>query len=256
MRLANKIALVTGSGSGIGKAIAQRFAVEGAIVIVNDVDDSGYQTAKEIVSAGGNAVFRQADLRSSDQVRLLIEHIGKEFEGLDILVNNAGVTGSTNVATATDVEWEQVMGVNLKGAWYCCKYAIPLMIEGGGGSIVNISSTHVMRTQKNHFPYHSAKSGMHTMALGICVDFGQHGIRANNVCPGFIWTPMAEEHMQMFHNREEKEKVMLSTHPLGRFGTPEDVAAAALFLASDESKYISGASLVVDGGRSAWQKAE
>jgi len=149
-----------------------------------------------------------------------------------------------------------VMNINLKGAWYCCKHAIPLMIEGGGGSIVNISSTHVMRTQKNHFPYQSAKSGLHAMAMGICVDFGQYGIRANNVCPGFIWTPMAEAHMQMFPNREEKERIMLAAHPLGRFGTPDDVAAAALFLASDEAGYISGASLVVDGGRSAWQKAD
>jgi len=256
MRLLHKTALVTGSGSGIGKAIAQRFAAEGATVVVNDMADSGQRTVEEIVSAGGKAVCHQADLRSEEQVRLMMEAIASDCGSLDILVNNAGVTGSTNTATATSEDWDRVMNTNLKGAWHCCKYAIPLMAAGGGGSIVNISSTHVFRTQQNHFPYHAAKSGLHTMTLGICIDFGHQGIRANNVCPGFIWTPMAEKHMQMFPNRADKERVMLAAHPLGRFGTPEDVAATALFLASDEAAFISGASIVVDGGRAAWQKSE
>lgn len=256
MRLSQKIAVITGAGMGIGKGIALRFAAEGATVIINDMTDDGASTAQEIMAAGGNAVFVAADLRSEEQVSAMFNRVQEQFGRLDILVNNAGVRGMTNVLNSTDDEWERVMSTNLKGAWYCCKHGIPLMKENGGGSIVNISSTHVMRTQKNHFPYHAAKGGLHTMTLGLSVDFGEYGIRANNVCPGFIWTPMAEQFMSHFSNREAKEQAMLAMHPIGRFGTPEDVAQAALFLASDESSFITGTSIVVDGGRSALQKAE
>ena len=180
----------------------------------------------------------------------------EQFGALHILVNNAGVSGGKSVVAAEDEDWDRIMDINLKGAWYCSKFAIPLMIESGGGSVVNIASTHAYRTQPNHFPYHSSKSGMIAMAYGICVDFGRQGIRANSICPGFIETPLAEAHMRQFPNREEKTKAMLATYPLGRFGQPEDVAAAAVFLASDDAAFISGTTLVVDGGRSAHQKAE
>lgn len=256
MRLLGKTAIVTGAGSGIGQAIALRFASEGARVVVNDVAPSGAATADAIRSRGGEAVFVQADVRFEREARRVADAAAETFGGLHALVNNAGVTGRTNVSTATEEEWARVMDTNLKGAWFCCKHAIPHMAESGGGSIVNISSTHVFRTQRNHFPYHAAKGGMMAMTLGICVDFGELGIRANNVCPGFIATPMAEAHLAMFPEREAKERAMLASHPLGRFGTPEDVAAAALFLASDEAGFVSGASLVVDGGRSAFQKAD
>jgi 3-oxoacyl-[acyl-carrier protein] reductase len=256
MRLQGKVAVVTGSGSGIGRAIAVRFASEGARVFVSDIAASGDDTVSEIRSAGGEAHFVRADLRSEAEVRKVMTAANESYGGLHILVNSAGVNGNTNVVTATDEEWERIMSANLKIAWYCCKHAIPLMAEQGGGSIVNISSTHVYRTQKHHFPYHAAKGGMQAMTLGICVDFGGQGIRANNLCPGFIVTPLAEAHLQLFPDREAKEKAMLATHPVGRFGTPEDVAHAALFLASDEAQFISGTSLVIDGGRMAFQKAE
>jgi len=256
MRLKGKTAIVTGAGSGIGRAIALRFAEEGARLVVNDIAAEGETTASDIRTRGGEAVFVQADLRVEDDARRLANAAVEAFGALHILVNNAGVTGATNVLTATEDEWERVMNTNLKGAWHCCKHAIPHMAACGGGSIVNISSTHAFRTQRNHFPYHAAKGGMQAMTLGICVDFGELGIRANNVCPGFIVTPMAEAHLRMFPNREAKEKAMLASHPLGRFGTPEDVANAALFLASDEARFISGTSLVVDGGRMAFQKAD
>lgn len=256
MRLKDKVALITGSGAGIGKAIAQRFAAEGATVIINDVSEEGAKVASDIVETGGRACFMQMDLRSEEEVRCILGTVRERFGRLDTLINNAGVRGTSHVVNTSEEEWERIINTNLRGAWYCCKYAIPLMIEGGGGSIVNMSSTHVMRTQENHFPYHAAKGGMHAMTLGICVDFGAQGIRANNLCPGFIWTPMSEKFMSQFPDRADKEQAMLSTHPVGRFGTPEDVAKAALFLASDESSYISGTSLTVDGGRSAYQKAD
>ncbi|WP_309119643.1 SDR family NAD(P)-dependent oxidoreductase [Paenibacillus sp.] len=256
MRLRGKTAVVTGAGSGIGRSIALRFAKEGARVVANDVAPTGEETVAAIVARGGDARFVRADLRSEAEARAVVEEAVDAYGALHVLVNNAGVTGHTNVLTATEDDWERVMNTNLKGAWHCCKHAIPHMANAGGGSIVNVSSTHVYRTQQRHFPYHAAKGGLHAMTLGLCVEFGGQGIRANNLCPGFILTPLAEAHLQLFEDREAKERTMLASHPLGRFGMPEDVANAALFLASDEARFVSGASLVVDGGRMAFQKAE
>ncbi|WJH33819.1 SDR family oxidoreductase [Paenibacillus sp. CC-CFT747] len=255
-KLEQKTAVVTGAASGIGRAIALRFAMEGANVVVNDVSDLGQEVVEEITRSGGLARFVKADLRRQTETAALMKEAYDRFGSLHILVNNAGVSGGKSVVEAEEKDWERIMDINLKGSWYCSKYAIPLMIDSGGGSVVNIASTHAFRTQANHFPYHSSKAGMIAMAAGICVDFGQYNIRANSICPGFIETPLAEEHMRQFPNREEKTKAMLATYPLGRFGQPEDVASAAVFLASDDAAFISGTTLVVDGGRSALQKAE
>lgn len=255
-KLEGKTAVVTGGASGIGEAIAVRFAREGANVALCDVADSGEDVVQGIVRSGGAAIFVKADLRREREAEALMRATDERFGGLHILVNNAGVSGGKSVVAAEEQDWERIMAINLKGSWYCSKYAIPLMIASGGGSVVNIASTHAYRTQANHFPYHSSKAGMIAMAYGICVDFGARNIRANSICPGFIETPLAEAHMRQFPNREEKTRAMLAAHPLGRFGKPEDVAAAAVFLASDDAAFISGTTLVVDGGRSALQKAE
>jgi len=256
MRLKGKVAVVTGAASGIGAAIAVRFAEEGAKVVIGDISVEGEQIAARIRESGGDALYVATDIRSEESCRRLMQSAQDHFGGLHVLVNNAGVQTAGNVTTATEEDWERVMGVNLRGAWYCCKHAIPLMEKQGGGSIINIASTHAFRTQRNYFPYHSSKAGLMAMTLGICIDFGEKGIRANNICPGYIETPLTREHMRQVPNREEKERFMLSSHPLRRFGKPEDVANAALFLASDESSFISGTSLIVDGGRSAFQKAD
>lgn len=255
-RLHGRTAVVTGAASGIGRAIALRLAEEGAAVTVNDVTAAGCETAERIIASGGRARFVQADLRQEREAGRLMQEAAAQWGSLDILVNNAGVTGATNVVTASDEEWERVMDINLRGAWYCCKHAIPLMAKREGGSIVNISSTHTLRTQFNHFPYHAAKGGLQAMTLGICVDFGSQGIRANNICPGFIMTPLARSFLDSFPDPQWKERMMLEAHPLRRLGTPEDVAAATAFLASDDAAFISGTTLVVDGGRSAYQKSE
>ncbi|MBD0378624.1 SDR family NAD(P)-dependent oxidoreductase [Paenibacillus sedimenti] len=253
MRLDRKVAVITGAASGIGEAIAKRFAEEGASVMVNDISEEGERVVEEIGKAGGKAAFVRADIRIETNVIALMEAAKRHFGGLHILVNNAGVSCHTNVVTADDEVWEHVMNLNLKSAWYCCKHAIPIMMEHGGGSIINIGSTHVFRTQKGHFPYHSSKAGMLAMAQGICVDFSGRGIRANTISPGYIETPLAEKYLQSYPNREQKLGAMLATHPVGRFGKPSDVANAALFLASDEAGFIAGANLVVDGGRSVLQ---
>lgn len=253
MRLQRKTAVVTGSASGIGKAIALRFAEEGAQVVVSDISEDGERVVEEICRAGGKALFVQADLRQEQEVIRLMESAHRHFGALSILVNNAGVTRSANAVTADEDTWDYVMNLNLKSAWYSCKHAIPVMIAQGGGTIINISSTHTARTQKDHFPYHSSKAGMQAMAQGICVDFGNHGIRANNISPGYIETPLAEKYLEAFPEREQKLEAMLAAHPAGRFGRPADVANAAVFLASDEAEFISGINLVVDGGRTVLQ---
>lgn len=255
-KLRNKTAVVTGAASGIGKAVALRFAAEGANVVAGDIAEAGRDVVREITEAGGSALFVRADLRRKTEAAALMDAAYDRYGALHALVNNAGVSGGKTVVAAEEEDWERIVDINLKGSWYCCKYAIPHMIASGGGSVVNIASTHAQRTQPNHFPYHSAKAGMIAMTYGICVDFGRQGIRANSICPGFIETPLAEAHMRQFPNRAEKTKAMLAAHPLGRFGRPEDVAAAAVFLASDDAAFISGATLVVDGGRSALQTAE
>ena len=255
-RLAGRVVVVSGAASGIGRAIALRCGGEGAMVVAADLSAEGQATVETIVAAGGRALFVQGDLREERAAAELMQTAAQRGGGLHGLVCNAGVTGTTNVVTATDEDWERIMSINLKGAWYCAKHAIPHMAAAGGGSIVNISSTHAMRTQFNHFPYQAAKGGMQSMTLGICVDYGRQGIRANNLVPGFVMTPLARRFLDGYPDPAAKERRMLEAHPLGRLGTPEDIAAAAVFLLSDEAAFVSGASLVVDGGRSAYQQSD
>ncbi|MFS0722827.1 SDR family NAD(P)-dependent oxidoreductase [Paenibacillus sp. 1P07SE] len=257
LRLTGKTVVVTGAGSGIGRAIALRCGEEGAAVVVGDIAAAeGEQVAAMIRDCGGQAAFLQGDLREEAAAARLMHTAAERFGGPHVLVCNAGVTGTTNVLTATDEDWDRIMSINLKGAWYCAKHAIPYMAAAGGGSIVNISSTHAIRTQFNHFPYQAAKGGMQAMTLGICVDYGHQGIRANNLVPGFVMTPLARRFLDGYPDPAKKERRMLEAHPLGRLGTPEDIAAAAVFLASDEASFISGTSLIVDGGRSAYQQSD
>ena len=255
-RLSGKTVVVTGAGSGIGRAIALHCAKEGASVVVGDVAETGEATASAIRDTGGRAWSVQGDLREEAAAHTLMQFAQEQGGGLHGLVCNAGVTGTTNVVTATDEDWERIMSINLKGAWYCAKHAIPYMTEAGGGSVVNISSTHATRTQFNHFPYQAAKGGMQAMTLGICVDYGGQGIRVNNLVPGFVMTPLARRFLDGYDDPAAKEQRMLKAHPLGRLGTPEDIAAAAIFLLSDDASFISGTSLVVDGGRSAYQQSD
>jgi 3-oxoacyl-[acyl-carrier protein] reductase len=256
LRLLNKVVVVTGAASGIGKTMAIEFAKEGAYVAVNDVSKDGEATVEDIVKIGGKAVFCQADVRYETQVREMMDFVNQTFGKIDVLINNAGVSIRKNILEAGEEEWTKTMDTNLKGAWLCCKYAIPLMIENGGGSIINIASTHSFRTQPNHFPYQSAKAGMIALTNGICVDFGLKGIRANNISPGFIVTPLAFDYLNEFPNREEKIKKIKSSQLTESLGTPEDVAKAAIFLASDDARFIYGANLIVDGGRSIYQKTD
>lgn len=251
-RLEGKTAIITGGSSGIGKAIAVRFSQEGARVVLGDIDaENGQRVAEELTQGGGSATFRRTDVRNEKDCSSLVEEALGRFGGLDILINCAGIPTRRNAVTATQEEWDRCMEVNLRGAWFCSKAAIRLMSAQGGGSIVNIASTHAFRTQPNHFPYQSTKAGMIAMGLSMSVDFGEHGIRVNNICPGLIATARADEEWEQYPDPEQARRRVLEIHPLGRIGRPEDVANAALFLASEEADFITGTNLVVDGGRSA-----
>jgi NAD(P)-dependent dehydrogenase (short-subunit alcohol dehydrogenase family) len=260
MRLDGKVAIITGAGSGQGRAAAVRFCSEGARVVVSDVDKAGAEeTVAEIEqSAGpGHATFVAADVSDEEQVRSLVEAAVSAFGGVDVLYNNAGVwfispegyqPGKTD-APAPLLEqniWNRTIDVNLKGTYLCCKYALPVMIDAGRGSIINVSSVAAVRVGKGASDaYTAAKGGILAMTRTLAVEHAVHGVRCNVILPGPIETPMVGP------LTEERRRFAAENVPLGRWGQPEDVANMALFLASDEASWITGASFVVDGGYTA-----
>lgn len=249
MRLKEKIAIVTGAGSGIGRAITLLFASEGAKVVIAELNsERGKRVEKEVLNSGGEALFVPTDIASETQVHAMVQTAVARFGKIHILVNNAVVVVYKNAVSLTEPEWDQCMAVDLKGAWFCCKHALPHMVEG---SIINIASTHPFRSLPNYFPYATAKGGMLAMTVSLAVDFGPKGIRVNSICPGLIDTPLTNRLLESSRQSPEQYQKILSMHALRRIGTPTDVAQAALFLASDESGFITGTSLVIDGGRMA-----
>jgi 3-oxoacyl-[acyl-carrier protein] reductase len=249
MRLKEKTAIVTGAGSGIGRAIALLFASEGARVVIAELDpECGRRVEREVRDSGGEALFVPTDIANEMEVQAMVQTTVARFRAIHILVNNAAVVIFKNAVSLTEQEWDQCMGVDLKGAWLCCKHALPHMVEG---SIVNIASTHPFRTSANYFPYATAKGGMLAMTVSLAVDFGPKGIRVNSICPGLIDTPLTSKLLESSRQSPEQYQKILSMHALRRVGMPTDVAQAALFLASDESAFITGTSLVIDGGRMA-----
>jgi NAD(P)-dependent dehydrogenase (short-subunit alcohol dehydrogenase family) len=256
MRLKDKVAIVTGGASGIGRGIATLFAREGAAVIVADRSQQpGTATVDEIVKAGGVASFVPVELGDADSIRAMVEAAPRLYGGLDILVNNAARFGLNNYLPLADTpveEWDATVAVNLRGAFIACKFAIPLMIKRGGGSIVNLSSIGGLAAFPRFAAYVSSKGGLHPLTKSIALDYGRHGIRANLICPGAIDTPGNDPFIATsYASREEYVEKMGTLTPLGRMGRPEDIAYAALYLASDEAAYVSGACIVVDGGRTA-----
>ncbi len=247
MRLRNKVAVVTGSSSGIGEAIALAFAEEGAAVVVNyrGHPDAAQGVVEKIEGAGGRGLAVQADVSKPGDVEALIRATVEEFARLDVMVNNAGMERKMPfLETPFDV-WEQTIAVNLTGPWLGCQGAAKQMVEGGeGGRIINVSSVHEDLPMPTNSPYCAAKGGVRMLARTLAVELAPHGITVNNIAPGAIDTPMdapLKEH-------PEEMRALLSEIPLGRMGRPEEVAQMAVYLASDAAAYVTGSTFFIDGG--------
>jgi len=252
MRLKDKVAVVTGAASGIGHTTAEVLAEEGAKVVVADIDASGGESAVATIrEKGGTAVFILADIAKEADARRIADEAVKVYGRIDILVNNAA-TFVLRGFDATVEDWQRSLGVNVMGTALCTKYAVEHMKKSGGGAIVNLSSISAFVAQPNFFAYAVTKAALLQMTRNMAMDLGAHKIRVNCVCPGTILTPASYRHMERVgltleqFNAEEGAKTFL-----GRIGNTREVAYAILFLASDEASYITGASLLVDGGYTA-----
>jgi NAD(P)-dependent dehydrogenase (short-subunit alcohol dehydrogenase family) len=240
-RLAGKTAIVTGAGQGIGAAIARRFALEGARVVVAEVRAAaGSEVAAAITAAGGEAIAVPADVADPGSVQVMAERAAEVFGPPAILVNNAGIAVFSDPLKLSGADWRRCFDVDLDGVWHCCRAVLPAMLAGGAGSIVNIASVHSFEIIKGCFPYPVAKHGVVGLTRALAVEYAGSGIRVNAICPGYIDTPV---------NPPDVLDRAAPLVPLGRVGTADEVAWPAVFLASDEASFITGASLVVDGGR-------
>lgn len=248
MRLKDKTALITGSGSGIGQAIATMFSEEGArVVIVDLVEERAVQAAQQIIDAGGQATAMTVDVADRVQVEKMIADTLSTYGQLDILVNNAAIAGGSDIIDVDEATWDRDVDVVLKSVYLCCKTALPSMIEQQAGVIVNIASVNGLAAY-GHMPYSAAKAGVINLTKNLAVNYGLHNIRVNAICPGTIHTPIWDERLKLDPQLFER---VAEWYPLGRVGKPDDIAKASLFLASDDSAWITGESLVVDGGLTA-----
>ena len=248
MRVAGKVALISGGAGGIGAATAKLLAKEGAAVVIADLlDDEGRATETSIAKSGGRALFVNLDVTSEDSWNSAVQFAVSSFGKLDILVNNAGVSHRTGVEKTTSEAWDNVMDVNAKGVFLGTKAAIPEMRKAGGGSIINISSIYGMVGSVTSAAYHASKGAVRIFNKSTAIQYASENIRANSVHPGFVDSPMTRTH----HDKPNIHEERVAKMPLGRMGLPEDIAAGILYLASDESSFVTGAELVIDGGMTA-----
>ena len=254
-QLDGKVALITGSGRGQGLVAAQRFAAEGARIVINDIDDESVSAAVGAIrSAGGEAVGAVGDVSKSDDVQRALRVATDSFGGLDILYNNAGVGYSatrrfgiamSDILACTEEDWRRILDINIGGVFLFCKYGVPLLIERGGGAIVNTASIAALRGGQDAHAYTASKGAIVALTRAIAVSYGPKGVRANTICPGVIDTEMI--HDTLIKNQDIQAALTRNT-PLRRTGTPEDVADVALFLVSDAARFITGEAIAVDGG--------
>lgn len=251
MKLSNKVALITGAGSGIGRASAILFSKEGAKIAVADIDEKGgRQTVEAINNEGGEAIFIKTDVTSGSDVESMIKNTVEKYEKLDILFNNAGIgTPFIMLENTEESLWDRVMSINVKGIFFGCKYAAPVMKKQGEGVIVNTASIAAVRPRAGLSAYSASKAAVITLTKCAAMELAPFNIRVNCINPVVTDTPFIVKTVEP-DKIDEAKKAMLGTIPLGRMGQPEDMAKAALYLASDDSSLVTGISLDVDGGRS------
>ncbi|HET7578208.1 MAG TPA: glucose 1-dehydrogenase [Bacillales bacterium] len=248
MRLKDKVAIVTGAGQGIGEGIAKTFGREGAkIVVAERNEETGAKVAEELKDSGVEALFVKTDVGDEESVKHMVKAAVEQFGGIQLLVNNAAIAVRKSAVDTTLEEWQNVLNVNLTGPFLCSKYVIPEMKNSGGGSIINIGSWHAQRTITRFASYPAAKGGLLALTRQMALDYGPDQIRVNAVCPSMVDTPLERQTFSSLPDPEEGMRQALQYQPMGRIGEIEDIANMCLFLASDESVYVSGQSIMVDG---------
>ncbi|HPF72002.1 MAG: glucose 1-dehydrogenase [Lysobacteraceae bacterium] len=254
-RVNGKTCIVTGGAQGIGRACVERLAEEGARVAIFDLhDDEGEALVAALVARGLPAAYWHVDVSSEASVKAAIDAAAERFGGVDVLVNNAGISGSTKLThEITEAEWDQVQSVNVKGVLFCSKHAIPYMKRAGAGSIINLSSIYGLVGAPDVPAYHASKGAVRLMSKTDALCYAADRIRVNSVHPGFIWTPMVEHHLKASGatDIEAARREVGELHPLGHMGDVDDIAWGVVYLASDESKFVTGAELAIDGGYTA-----
>jgi NAD(P)-dependent dehydrogenase (short-subunit alcohol dehydrogenase family) len=250
MRLANKIALVTGAASGIGRATATLFAAQGARIVIADRDGAG--AARLAAELGDAAVWVAGDVSRPEDASAMVRAAEKKFGGLDILVNNAGFGRLGTVETTEIEDWHAVMNVNVNGVFLCSRFAVPVLRAAGGGSIINLASTISVVGIPNRAAYVAAKGAVAALTRAMAIDHAKDGIRVNSVAPGVVDSAYYDQMLKQVPDPEAFVQGLKARSPLNRMGSPEDIANAILYLASDESAFATGSMLTVDGGYTAW----
>lgn len=249
MRFSNKTVLITGSGSGMGRATALQFAKEGAKIIVNDlVPKRGEETLAMIKKLGAEGIFLQSNVTQATEVQAMITEAINTYGRIDILINNAGVIVPGKVDTISEADFDKAMTVNVKGVFLVSKYTIPAMKKTGGGVIVNMGSVAAFKGYTDRSVYCASKGAVVSLTKAMAMDYIKDNIRVNCVCPGTIYTPALEERIQDSVDPETTKKALIARQPLGRLGTDEEIAHAILYAASDEAAYMIGSALIIDGG--------
>jgi NAD(P)-dependent dehydrogenase (short-subunit alcohol dehydrogenase family) len=244
-----KVALVTGGGSGIGRAAALAFAKEGAKVVVADLSVQGGEDTVRLIREGrGDALFVKCDVSNSSEVEAMIQRTEEVFAGLDYAFNNAGIGGQlTSLPNYEEAIWDKVIGINLKGVWLCMKYEVPEMLKRGGGAIVNTSSVAGLVGHPDP-AYTASKHGVAGLTKTVALEYAKTGIRVNAICPGGVDTPLLDRLFDLMPAGADARKALLDMHPVGRFAAPEEIAATVMFLCSDAASFMTGSVISVDGG--------
>lgn len=247
--LKNKVAVITGGASGIGRATAQLFAREDAKLLIADVDaQAAEKFCDELQRAGHTGIFESADVSRAQDCRRIVERVRSEFGALHVLFNNAGIIRRASVVDLDEADWDRIMNVNAKAVFLLSKFAIPLMLASGGGAIINTASGWGLSGGERAAAYCASKGAVVLLTKAMAVDHGPQGIRVNCICPGDTDTPMLESEAKQLNVPKEKVLAASASRPLRRVGKPEEIAQAVLYLASDASSFVTGTALVVDGG--------